>query len=157
MGEEPGRPGAPGSSPPPDFSVQLVKGTTLTTEVLQAQGAQLGHLCDPAHLSWTEQATVPDCPSASGSTGQGHQSHSLGLLVHRLWHIHQLPRSGGLTWNLLRREKSQVVFRQVLLPAGFLGSGTRHGSQSAVGQSRGRASKVSSVQLHLAQDQGWRG
>lgn len=53
---------------------------------------------DAVHL--TNRKRSPDCPSASGSTGQGHQSHSLGLLVHRLWHIHQLPRSGGLTWNL---------------------------------------------------------
>lgn len=77
-------------------------------EPLQAEphGAR-SLLWDPTHPDRTQQATVPDCPSASGSTGQAHQSHSLGLLVNRHWHIRQQPSSGDLICNLLRREKIQ--------------------------------------------------
>ena len=55
--------------------------------------------------------TVPDCPSASGSTGRVRQPHSPGLLVNRPWHIHQQRSSGDLTCSLLRKENPGATNR----------------------------------------------
>lgn len=59
----------------------------------------------------TVHTTVPDRPSASGSTGRVRQPRSPGLPVNRPWHLHQQPSSGGLTCSLLKKENPGATNR----------------------------------------------